>query len=197
MDMIEIRQKKLRNKLSLQNAVKRILLCIGEDPNREGLIRTPFRYAKACEEWFGGYDKSPKDVLNRQFSKENYDQMIIEGPISFYSHCEHHITPFYGSVWIGYIPRSYVTGLDKMVKLVEIYARRLQIQERMTDQIADALHKFLKCYGVMVVIRANHLCIGSRETRNQTTETVTSAVRGVFDTNKDSRAEFLSLAKIQ
>jgi GTP cyclohydrolase I len=191
MDMSEIRIKNLRNNKKIQSAVRTILTEIGEDPNREGLEATPFRVAKAYEEWFGGYGKEPSEVLNRSFTESS--QLVIEGPIQFYSHCEHHTAPFFGSVWIGYIPKKYVTGLDKMVKLVEIFARRLQIQERLTQQIADAMMKELKCGGVMVVCKATHFCVGSRETKNQTTQTITSEVRGLFKTNDILRQEFLSL----
>ena len=134
MEMVECRQN-LRDNKKIQDAVKTILEEIGEDPNREGLKRTPYRIAKAYEEWFGGYGIEAKDVLNRQFTESC--GIVLEGPISFYSHCEHHVAAFFGMVWIAYIPKKYVTGLDKLVKLVEIYSRRLQIQERLTQQITD------------------------------------------------------------
>jgi len=194
MDISEIRQKGLRNNKNLQRAIRVILDEIGEKPDREGLQRTPFRYAKACEEWFGGYFKDPKKVLNRTFTEKS--DLIIEGPISFYSHCEHHISPFFGEVWVAYVPNKYITGLDKLVKLVEIYARRLQIQERLTQQIADSLMEVLKPEGCMVIVRANHLCIGSRETRNQTTRTITSAIRGVF-LKPELRNECLQLINLK
>jgi len=194
MEMNECRQN-LRNNKKIQEAIKTILKEIGEDPNREGLERTPFRYAKAAEEWFGGYGFEAKDVLNRQFS-ETCNGIIMEGPISFHSHCEHHIASFWGSVFVLYIPDKYVTGLDKMVKLVEIYSRRLQIQERLTQQIADGLYNNLKCKGVMVVIKAKHLCVSSRETKNDTTLTVTSEVRGAFKEDSKARDEALKLIEI-
>jgi len=187
-------RKDLKDNQKIQKAIKTIIEEIGDDPKREGLVRTPFRYAKACEEWFAGYDFEPKDVLNRQFTESC--GIVIEGPISFYSHCEHHIATFYGNVYIAYIPGKYVTGLDKLVKLVEIYARRLQIQERLTQQIADGLFKNLECKGVMVVIDAKHLCVSSRETKNDTTRTITSEVRGVFEDDMNTRQETLNLIKI-
>lgn len=193
MDMTEIRQIGLRDNQVIKDAVRCILQEIGEDPDREGLERTPFRIAKAYEEWFGGYDKDPTDVLNRTFTEKS--EMVIEGPIGFYSHCEHHMAPFYGKVWIGYIPSEYVTGLDKMIKLVEIYARRLQIQERLTSQIADAMFDNLSCVGVGVICKAYHLCVSSRETKNQDTYTTTSAIRGALE-KKEVRDEFLSLIKV-
>jgi GTP cyclohydrolase I len=195
MDMSEIRQNNLRNNEKIKEAIKTILKEIGEDPDREGLQRTPFRWAKAAEEWFGGYNKDPKEVLNRTFS-EKYDNMVIMRDISFFSFCEHHIIPFYGTVDIAYIPNKYITGLDKLIKLVEIYSRRLQIQERLTEEIANAIWKILKPKGVMVIVKAKHLCIGSRETRNQTTDTVTSAIRGVFANppkGHNPREEFLNI----
>ena len=189
MEMNECRQN-LKDNVKIQNAIKTILKEIGEDPEREGLKRTPYRWAKAAEEWFGGYGIKPEDVLNRSFTESS--DMVIEGPIKFFSHCEHHLASFYGEVWIGYIPKKQVTGLDKMVKLVEIYSRRLQIQERLTQQIADAM-MLLKPIGVAVVCKAYHLCVSSRETKNPTTYTITSAVRGLFKKDSKARDEFLKL----
>jgi len=194
MDMNECRQD-LRDNKKIQEAVKTILKEVGDDPNREGLERTPFRIAKAYEEWYGGYKFEAKDVLNRQFTESC--GIVIEGPIAFYSHCEHHMAPFWGTAYIAYIPGKYVTGLDKMVKLVEIYSRRLQIQERLTQQIADGLYKNLECKGVMVIVDAKHLCVSSRETKNDTTKTITSEVRGAFKDNLGARQEVLSLIGIQ
>ena len=193
MEMDECRQK-LRDNKSIQQAVKTIIKEIGEDPEREGLKQTPFRIAKAYEEWFGGYGIEAKDVLNRQFTESC--GIVLEGPISFYSFCEHHMAQFWGDAWIAYIPDKFVTGLDKMVKLTEIYARRLQIQERLTQQIADGLYTNLQCKGVMVVIDAKHLCVSSRETKNDTTRTITSEVRGAFENDLGARKEVLDLIKI-
>jgi len=190
MEMKECR-KELKDNEKIKEAIKVILKEIGEDPNREGLQRTPFRYAKACEEWFAGYDFEAKDVLNRQFTESC--GIVIEGPISFFSHCEHHIAPFYGNAYVAYIPDKHVTGLDKLVKLVEIYARRLQIQERLTQQIADGLFDTLACKGVMVIVTAKHLCVCSRETKNASSNTVTSEVRGVFENDIGAREEVLKL----
>jgi len=190
MEIKECRQD-LRDNKKIQSAIRTILKEIGENPDREGLKDTPYRIAKAWEEWAGGYRFKPKDVLNRQFTESC--GIVIEGPISFYSQCEHHLAPFFGTVFISYIPSKYVTGLDKLVKLVEIYARRLQVQERMTNQIADGLYNTLKCKGVMVIIDAKHLCVSSRETKNDTTRTITSEVRGAFKTNLGARQEVLNL----
>lgn len=182
MEMIEIRKEGLRNNKKIQKAITTILEEIGENPKREGLQRTPFRVAKAYEEWFGGYEKKAEDVLNRTFTQK-YDSIILMKDISFFSFCEHHMIPFYGTVDIAYIPNKYITGLDKLVKLVEIHSRRLQLQERLTEDIANDLYKILKPKGVAVIVKAKHLCIGSRETRNQTTYTTTSAVKGIFRKN--------------
>jgi len=190
MEMSECRINLKDNKI-IQDAITTILKEIGEDPNREGLKRTPFRVAKAYEEYFSGYQFSPEDVLNRQFTESC--GIVIEGPISFYSHCEHHMVSFYGNCWIAYIPSQHVTGLDKLVKLVEIYSRRLQIQERLTQQIADGLFRTLECMGVMVIVSAKHLCVCSRETKNATSNTVTSEVRGVFENDLGARQEVLKL----
>lgn len=193
MEMKDCR-KNLKDNKSIQESIKNILKAIGENPNREGLKLTPFRYAKACEEWFGGYDFEPKDVLNRQFTESC--GIVIEGPISFYSKCEHHMASFYGNAYVAYLPKKHVTGLDKIVKLVEIYARRLQIQERLTQQIADGLNDTLDCEGVMVVITAKHLCVCSRETKNTTSNTVTSEVRGAFKKDAMARNEVLKLIEM-
>ena len=196
MEISEVRQD-LKNNYIIQEAVRHILCSIGEKPDREGLKRTPFRYAKACEEWFGGYAVNPEKVLNRSFTESS--DMVIEGPIKFFSHCEHHIAPFYGEIWIGYIPKKVVTGLDKMVKLVEVYSRRLQVQERLTEQIANTMFKTLDCKGVMVVCKAYHLCVSSRETKNPSTYTITSAIRGVFakpPKGHNPREEFIRLIKL-
>ena len=185
----------LRNNKIIQDSIKKILKEIGEDPNREGLERTPYRVAKAYEEWFGGYGFEPKDVLNRQFAESC--GLIVEGPISFHSHCEHHLASFFGTAFVAYVPKKYVTGLDKLVKLVEIYARRLQVQERMTKQIADGLYENLECLGVMVVIDAKHLCVSSRETKNASTRTRTSEIRGIFENNASAKQEVLDLINIR
>jgi len=193
MEMKDCR-KDLKDNEKIQDAVKVLLEEIGEDPKREGLVRTPYRVAKAYEEWFSGYDFTAKDVLNRQFTESC--GIVVEGPISFFSHCEHHIAPFYGNAYIAYIPDKHVTGLDKLVKLVEIYSRRLQIQERLTQQIADGLYDTLDCKGVMVVVVAKHLCVCSRETRNASSNTVTSEVRGILDDDLGARNETLKLMDI-
>lgn len=192
MEQVEIRQDGLRDNVRIQEAVKAILEEVGENPHRAGLERTPYRFAKACEEWFGGYNKTPNEVLDRTFKTSNKEMVIVKD-ISFYSFCEHHIAPFFGKVTIGYIPNGKVVGLDKLVKLVEIYAQRLQIQEQMTEQIADGLAKVLNPLGVMVIVKARHLCMSMRETRTDA-ETITSAVRGSFK-QEITKGEMISLIK--
>jgi len=181
----------LRTNKVIKDSIKNILKEIGEDPNREGLKRTPYRVAKAYEELFGGYKFEPKHVLNRQFAESC--GIIVEGPITFASTCEHHLLPFFGHAFLCYIPKKYVTGLDKLIKLVQIYARRLQVQERMTRQIADGLYNNLDCLGVLVLIDAKHLCVSSRETKDDTSYTQTSEVRGVFSSNPSAKQEALDM----
>lgn len=179
-------------------AVAQLLEFIGEDPARSGLKETPERVAKAWLEWTSGYKRDPKDVLKLfEDGAENYDEMILEESISFYSHCEHHLAPFFGDVTIGYIPSGRIIGLSKLSRLVDIFALRLQVQERLTTQICDSLmDSELKPKGVGVVIRARHLCKESRGIRRPGGRTVTNAVRGVILDKPEARAEFLNLAAL-
>lgn len=170
-----------------------------EDPLREGLLDTPDRVARMYEEIFGGYEMNPDEILNKTFmsdedaSEDIYRNGIVAvKEIPFYSHCEHHMVPFIGHVWIAYIPKQRVVGLSKLARLVECYARRLQIQERMTTQIADAIERVLDPQGVMVVVQAEHLCMAMRGVKKPGTKTATSAVRGVF-VQDAARAECLDL----
>ena len=155
MEMHELRLD-LKDNEELKGHIKAIIDLMGENSNREGLLRTPLRVAKAMEEWYGGYCQKAEDVLNRTFSSEGYKGIIIVKDIDFYSHCEHHMTPFFGKAHIGYIAKKHITGLDKLVKIVEVFSRRLQNQERLTDQIADAIDKVSKPLGVIVVVEAQH-----------------------------------------
>jgi len=172
-------------------AVKILITEIGDDPNREGLQRTPLRVARAFNEWFGGYSKNPEDVLNRTFPSEGYNDMAVIKNIEFDSHCEHHITPFSGFAHIGIIYKDKVAGLDKFVKLVDIYARRLQTQEVMTKQIGDAIKKVLDPTGIIIVIEAKHNCVGSRETKNKTTSFITTYRDGSFKDDPTIENRFL------
>jgi GTP cyclohydrolase I len=175
-------------------AVRELLLAIGEDPDRPGLQETPQRVARAYAETFAGLWQDPYEVLATTFD-EDHDEMVLVKDIPMYSTCEHHLVPFHGRAHVGYIPGAdgRVTGLSKLARLVEVYARRPQVQERMTRQIADSLHEVLKPQGVIVVIEAEHLCMAMRGIRKPGSTTVTSAVRGIFRDNPATRAEAMSL----
>lgn len=170
--------------------VKELLEYIGEDPTREGLVDTPRRVIKSYEKLFSGYGQKPADVLT-VFGDELYDEMIVVKDVEFYSMCEHHMLPFYGRAHIGYIPDGKIIGLSKMPRLVEIFARRLQNQERMTNQIAQGLFDILKPKGVAVVIEAKHFCMMARGVEKQGSEVTTSSLKGLFKKNLDTRNEFL------
>ncbi|MGZ4508670.1 MAG: GTP cyclohydrolase I FolE [Blastococcus sp.] len=175
-------------------AVRELLLAVGEDPDRPGLQETPARVARAYAETFAGLWQDPIDILSTTFD-ENHDELVLVKDIPMYSTCEHHLVPFHGSAHIGYIPGEdgRVTGLSKLARLVEVYARRPQVQERMTGQIADALADVLKPRGVLVIIEAEHLCMAMRGIRKPGSTTVTSAVRGIFRDNAATRSEAMSL----
>jgi GTP cyclohydrolase I len=174
--------------------ITRIIQFIGDNPTREGLIETPARVRKSYDELFSGYKKDPKEIL-KIFNDGACDEMVILKDIEFYSTCEHHMLPFYGSISIGYIPNGKVIGVSKLARLVEIYSRRLQIQERMTSQIADALNSALEPKGVMVVCKAKHLCMIARGIQKQNSEMVTSSITGVFQEDHKAREEFLQLCQ--
>lgn len=178
-------------------AVRELLLSIGEDPDREGLVKTPHRVAKMYNELFAGYNQNAEEILtSATFESEGSNEMVIVRNIEFFSHCEHHMVPFYGKAHVAYIPNGRVVGLSKIARVVEMFARRLQIQERMTMQIADAMQEALDPLGVMVVIEAEHMCMKMRGVKNPCADTVTSAVRGVFrDPKEHARTEFLSLMR--
>ena len=177
-------------------AVRELLYAIGEDPNREGLRETPARVARAYEEIFQGLYTDPDAVLDRTFD-EHHQELILVKDIPLFSTCEHHLVPFHGAAHVGYIPsvEGRVTGLSKIARVVDLYARRPQVQERLTAQIADAIVRKLDPQGVIVVIDAEHLCMGMRGVRKPGSTTTTSAVRGMFQTSSTSRAEALSLIR--
>ena len=181
------------NKEKVQESVKTILQEIGENPNREGLLKTPERVAKAYEYLTSGYRKNIDEVINGAIFKEKYDEMIIVKDIEFYSLCEHHLLPFYGKIHIAYIPNGKVVGLSKIPRIVDVFARRLQIQERMTQEIADTINEYLTPQGVGVVAEAYHLCMMMRGVEKQQSYTITSAMYGVFKTDQRTREEFLEL----
>jgi len=178
----------------IERAVREILLAIGEDPDRDGLTETPARVARAYAEQFSGLSQHPQDVLTTVFDAD-HDELILVRDIELYSTCEHHLVPFFGFAHVGYIPneKGQITGLSKLARLVDIYARRPQVQERMTSQIADALMEVLEPRGALVVIEAEHLCMSMRGVRKPGAKTVTSAVRGILRDSDRTRAEAMSL----
>jgi GTP cyclohydrolase I len=178
----------------IERAVREILLAVGEDPERDGLRDTPARVARAYAEQFAGLGMTPADVLTTVFDAD-HDEMVLVRDIEIYSTCEHHLVPFFGRAHVGYIPneKGQITGLSKLARLVDLYARRPQVQERMTTQIADALMDTLEPRGVVVIIEAEHLCMSMRGVRKPGAKTVTSAVRGCFLSSKSTRAEAMSL----
>ena len=185
------------NAQTIENSIKDIFTYIGDDPNREGLIDTPKRIVKSWEKLFGGYRKSPADILTTTFVDGTCNEMVILKNVEFYSTCEHHFLPFLGKVSIGYIPSGKVVGVSKLARLVEIYARRLQIQERMTGQIADAIMQHIGAQGCMVICEAQHLCMTSRGVEKQQSKMCTSAIRGVFCDQVVTRDEFLSIINLK
>lgn len=178
----------------IKEAVKMIIEAVGEDPKREGLMETPDRIARMYEEIFSGINDSAEKHLSKSFSIESND-IVIEKDIPFYSMCEHHFLPFYGKVHIAYVPSGRVAGLSKLARTVEVYAKRPQLQERMTSEIADALRKYLDAQGVMVIIEAEHLCMNMRGIKKPGSKTKTMTVRGVFEDNKILREEVLQLIR--
>lgn len=176
--------------------VRRLLTLIGEDPDREGLRDTPARFLKALGEYTRGYREKPEDILKMfEDGAQSVDEMVIVRDIPVYSLCEHHLAPFFGSAHIGYVPEKRILGLSKISRLVEVFSRRLQVQERLTNQIADAIDTNLQPLGVAVVIECRHMCMESRGVRHTGTSTVTSALRGSIKTNADTRREFLTLIR--
>ena len=174
--------------------VRDLLSYIGEDPDREGLLETPARFLKAWAEYTRGYREKPEDILKSfEDGAERVDEMVIVRDIPVYSLCEHHLAPFFGRAYVGYVPDKRILGLSKISRLVEVFGRRLQVQERLTNQIADALDENLQPLGVAVVIECRHMCMESRGVRHTGTSTVTSALRGSIKANADTRREFLSL----
>lgn len=167
----------------------------GNKAGREGLVETPKRTAKAMMKWFSGYAQDPKDVMKIfEDGANGADEMVIVKDIPFYSHCEHHMAPIFGVATIAYIPNGKIIGLSKLSRLLDMFARRLQVQERLTTQVADALEKHLEPLGVGVMIKARHLCMESRGVEQQGHYTITSALRGVIKSEPQTRSEFMSIA---
>jgi GTP cyclohydrolase I len=175
--------------------VRRMLVLLGEDPERDGLRKTPERYEKALKFLTSGYHQSAENVLNGATFSVCYDEIVVVKDIEFFSLCEHHLLPFFGKCHVGYMPNKRVIGLSKVARLVNMFARRLQIQERMTSQIAQAIEEKISPEGVGVIIEARHLCMQMRGVEKQHGQAVTSAMLGVFRNNKQTRDEFLALAR--
>ncbi len=178
---------------SIEKSVGEILRIIGEDPEREGLRKTPERVARSLQYLTKGYAEDPKTVVNGAMFVEEYSEMIVLKDLDFFSLCEHHILPFFGTAHVAYIPKHRIVGISKLARLVEVYARRLQVQERLTTQIANMLMDELDPLGVGVVLRAEHLCMRMRGVEKQNSVVVTSAMLGVFRTHQETRQEFMTL----
>jgi GTP cyclohydrolase I len=173
--------------------VKAILEELGEDPEREGLLKTPARVARALRELTKGYKQDPEAIINGALFTEDYSEMIVMKDVDFYSMCEHHMLPFFGKAHIAYLPKGKIVGISKLARLVDVYARRLQVQERMTTQIASLLMEKLTPEGVAVVVEAEHLCMRMRGVEKQNSYVVTSAMFGVFREKQETRDEFMNL----
>src|SRR5271170_3616854 len=180
---------------AIADLVRQMLVQLGEDPNREGLRQTPERFEKALRYLTSGYGQNPEEILNGAMFSVTYDEMVVVKDIELYSLCEHHLLPFFGKCHVAYIPNKKVVGLSKIARLVNMYARRLQIQERLTSQIAETIEEQLSPQGVGVIVEARHLCMVMRGVEKQHSTAMTSAMLGVFRENKQTRDEFLSLIK--
>ncbi len=187
-------EQKEENNLIIADRMKDVITALGEDVNREGLIKTPMRVAKSLQFLTKGYEQDPEEILRSALFKEDYRQMVIVKDIDVFSMCEHHMLPFYGKAHVAYIPDGYITGLSKIARVVDAFARRLQVQERLTTQIKECIQNTLNPLGVMVVIEARHMCMQMRGVEKQNSLTTTSDFTGVFK-NQQTRAEFISLIK--
>jgi len=177
-----------------EKAIETLLGWIGEDPSREGLRKTPKRVAAAYEDWFKGYQDDPEDFLNKTFSEiDGYDEMVVLKDIRYESHCEHHMAPIIGRVHVGYLPNRKVIGISKLARVVEAYAKRLQVQERMTAQIANCIQNTLKPKGVGVIVEGTHQCMTTRGVRKSGVSMITSQLLGDFRTDPSTRMEFLNI----
>ena len=183
------------DKKNLEKLTYEMLLEIGEDVNREGLKDTPARIPVVYREIFSGMGKEPKDIIKKVFSVEK-NNVVIEKNIDFYSMCEHDLLPFFGQIHVAYIPDGKVLGFGDIIKITELYSKRLQIQERLTNEICDAVIDLTKCQGVMVIVKARHLCIEMKGSRKTNSEIVTSAARGIFEKEESKKNEILALLSI-
>jgi len=188
-----MRKKVMKEEEEFKSAVTKILELLGEDPQREGLQKTPARVAKALMFLTEGYHQDPRDILNQALFSTSNDEMVLVRDIEFYSMCEHHMLPIIGRVHVAYIPDGKVVGLSKIPRIVNVYARRLQIQEQMTEQIADAILETIKPKGVAVVVHARHMCMEMRGVQKINSTTVSSALRGLFKSDERTRNEFYNL----
>jgi GTP cyclohydrolase IA len=178
----------------IEHAFRDVLRWIGEDPDRDGLRETPRRLVRAFREYFNGYQQDPEQILQKTFEEiDGYDEMIVLRGVPFNSHCEHHVAPIVGSAWVAYVPNTRVVGISKIARVVHAYARRLQIQERLTSQIANSINIVLKPLGVGVVIKAQHHCMAGRGVHVTGTDMVTSRMLGCFQDNTATRSEFMSI----
>ncbi len=180
---------------SIAESVRSILTELGEDPSREGLVKTPDRVAKAYEFLTSGYEQDPRSVLEQAMFDEEYEEMILVKDIELFSLCEHHMVPFFGRAHVAYIPQGRIVGLSKIPRVVDVFARRLQVQERLTVQVRDAIQEVLRPAGVAVVVEAKHLCMVMRGVQKQNSITTTSAMSGVFLDNQSTREEFMRLIR--
>ncbi len=179
----------------MQQLIKQLLISIGENPDREGLEKTPIRVEESLKFLTSGYKIEVEDVFKEATFVEDYDEMVLVKDIDFYSMCEHHLLPFYGKCHIAYIPDKKIVGLSKLVRLVEVFSRRLQVQERLTTQIAQTIKEYLTPIGVGVVIEAYHLCMMMRGVQKQNSQIITSSMLGIFRQKQSTRMEFMSLLK--
>jgi GTP cyclohydrolase I len=178
---------------SIESHVRGILATLGEDPDREGLVKTPQRVARSLQYLTKGYAQDPKEVINDALFTEDYQEMIVLKDLDFFSLCEHHILPFFGKAHVAYIPKHHIVGISKLARLVDVYSRRLQVQERMTTQIANTLMDALDPQGVAVILQAEHLCMRMRGVEKQNSVVSTSAMLGVFRSHQETRQEFMTL----
>ena len=193
-EVIEVRSIARPSPKEAEDAVRVLLRWAGDDPDREGLLGTPERLVRAFDEWFSGYGVDPIDLLQRTFEEtDGYDEMVVLRDIRFESHCEHHIAPIIGKAHVAYLPRKRVVGISKLARLVDVYAKRLQIQEKMTAQIANTINKVLNPIGVAVVIEAAHHCMTTRGIHKAGATMVTSRMLGAFRTDPSTRREFLAM----
>lgn len=186
-----------KSSAKLQESAQSILEALGENPKREGLLRTPARFAKALQDLTTGYSKDPEAILRGALFDESYSEMVIVKDIDFFSMCEHHMLPFFGKVHVAYIPNGKIVGLSKLPRVIEVFARRLQVQERLTEQVSHVIQNVLNPVGVGVVVEATHLCMAMRGVDKQNSYTITSSMLGAFRDDKRTRQEFMELISRQ